>query len=98
MICWATKALGTPHHLTLYYCSCVSWVVERLGKEVPPAYEALLSDLNLQDSEWLNLFNIDQSIMNQSLSPQCKNIALTKSPTGMYQPPLITTLFSSDTA
>ena len=69
------KGLKTPHHFTLPYTPWSNGGVERLGKEVLRTFRAVLSELRFPHSEWPDLTPVIQSALNNSPSPQRRNMA-----------------------
>lgn len=67
-----TKTLRVPHHFTLPYTPWSNGAVERLGKEVIRTFRALVSEFQMDFSEWPDLLPI-QSALNNAPSPQRGN-------------------------
>lgn len=77
-----SKGLTTAHQFTLPYCPWSNEAVESLGRELLRIFRSVLSELQLNQTEWTDLLPIVQSVLNNSPSPQRENIFPIKAFTG----------------
>lgn len=71
-----TKGLKVPHHYWLPYKAWRNKPVERLGKEHLKVCRSITVELHMKAEEWSYLLPIVQTILNNSPSPQNRNIPL----------------------
>ena len=91
------QKLRAKHHITLPYTPWSNGAIERLCKEVLRVFRALTSELRLEFQEWPDLVQVVQSVLNNSPSPQRRDIAPVTVFTGLPAKTPVTTFLRSST-
>jgi hypothetical protein len=68
MVRRAQKELKEKHHFTTANCPWSNGTIESAWKQVIHASRAVLSELKMYADEWLEVINMVQSVLNNSLS------------------------------
>lgn len=63
-----TKGVKVPHHFTFLCCPWSNGTVKRLGKELPRTVRAVVSELQMQLTEWPDLLPLLQNALSNALS------------------------------
>lgn len=67
-----SKGLKTPYHFNLQYCPLSNFAEERLDEQIH-VLQSVISEVQMDNKEWLDLIPIVQSVLNNAPSPHLGN-------------------------